>query len=62
VAVLVGCGYSNRAVAEELSVSVATVQRHVANIFNKLGVHSRTQIAAWVVAGNMVRFGQDSNS
>jgi DNA-binding NarL/FixJ family response regulator len=62
VAVLVGCGYSNRAVAEELSISVATGERHVANIFNKLGVHSRTQITAWVVAGNMVRFGQDSSS
>ncbi len=58
VAILVGSGYSNRAVAEKLSISVATVERHVANIFNKLGVHSRTQIAAWVMAGGLAQLDQ----
>lgn len=61
IAVLVGRGYSNRAAADELSISVATVERHVANIFNKLSVHSRSQIAAWVVAGGMLHVGPDSD-
>lgn len=49
VAVLIGGGLSNRQIADELSISIATVERHVANIFNKLGVHSRSQVVVWVV-------------
>lgn len=49
IAILIAGGLSNRQIAEELSISPATVERHVANIFNKLGFHSRTQIAAWAV-------------
>jgi DNA-binding NarL/FixJ family response regulator len=29
-------------------IAEPTAERHVANIFNKLGVHSRAQVAAWV--------------
>jgi DNA-binding CsgD family transcriptional regulator len=36
-------GRSNRAIARELVISEATVVRHVANIYAKLGVHSRAQ-------------------
>jgi predicted ATPase/DNA-binding CsgD family transcriptional regulator len=50
VALLAG-GLSNKAIAEELFISPATVARHVANILAKLGFTSRTQIAAWAVAG-----------
>ena len=28
-------------------ISAATAERHVVNILNKLGYHSRAQIAAW---------------
>jgi DNA-binding NarL/FixJ family response regulator len=49
VAALVSRGGSNRAIAEELYISAATVERHVANIMTKLGCHSRAQIAAWAV-------------
>jgi non-specific serine/threonine protein kinase len=49
VARLVGCGLSNREVAEQLSVSRRTVETHVENALHKLGFGSRTQIAAWVV-------------
>jgi DNA-binding CsgD family transcriptional regulator/tetratricopeptide (TPR) repeat protein len=38
-------GKSDREVAEALSMSVATARRHVANIFLKLGVNSRTVAA-----------------
>ncbi len=36
-------GRSNRAIASALVISEATVVRHVANIYAKLGVHSRAQ-------------------
>ncbi|MCC6791605.1 MAG: hypothetical protein IT336_07975, partial [Thermomicrobiales bacterium] len=49
VAALVARGGANRAIAEELFISAATVERHVANIMTKLGCRSRAQIAAWAV-------------
>ena len=53
VAKLVARGLSNRQTADELSISPATVERHVANILGKLGFHSRAQIAAWAVAHDL---------
>ncbi len=47
IAGLVASGRSNRAIAEELSISPATVARHIASILAKLAFASRTQIAAW---------------
>ncbi|MFB4277166.1 MULTISPECIES: ATP-binding protein [unclassified Nonomuraea] len=49
IAELVARGLSNRAIADELVISPATVARHVANILAKLGFSTRTQIAAWVI-------------
>jgi len=43
----VTAGLSNRETAAALSISEATVRRHLANIFAKLGVGSRTAAAAW---------------
>lgn len=39
---LVGEGRSNEAIARELSLSRATVKSHLAHVYNKLGVQSRT--------------------
>ena len=47
---LVAAGRSNRAIAEELYISVKTVSVHVSNILAKLGVSSRTEAAAWAHA------------
>ena len=48
IAALIARGLSNRAIAEELVISQATVARHVANMLTKLGFSSRARIAAWV--------------
>lgn len=40
-------GLTNRQIAEKLEISQRTVDAHVQNILNKLGVEKRTQIAAW---------------
>jgi ATP/maltotriose-dependent transcriptional regulator MalT len=43
----VAAGASNRDAAAHLFISEATVRRHLANIYLKLGVTSRTAAAAW---------------
>jgi len=43
---LVAEGHTNRAIAEELVISGRTVDRHVSNIFSKLGVSSRAAATA----------------
>jgi DNA-binding NarL/FixJ family response regulator len=41
---LVGEGYTNQQIAESLFVSIRTVETHLAHIFTKLGISSRTGI------------------
>lgn len=43
-------GLTNRQIAEELGISERTVDAHVQNIRNKLGMEKRAQIAAWASA------------
>jgi DNA-binding NarL/FixJ family response regulator len=43
---LVAAGLTNRAIAAELVLSQRTVDRHVSNIFAKLGVNSRAAATA----------------
>ncbi len=44
---LVAQGRANRQIAEELYISEKTVSRHLANVYVKLDVGSRTAAAAW---------------
>ncbi|MGI8949819.1 MAG: LuxR C-terminal-related transcriptional regulator [Ornithinimicrobium sp.] len=43
---LVAAGRTNRAIASELTISEKTVERHLGNIFTKLGVSNRTAATA----------------
>ena len=47
VAILVGRGYSNRRIAEQLVIAEKTAEVHARNVREKLGLSSRAQIAAW---------------
>ncbi|WP_028648362.1 LuxR C-terminal-related transcriptional regulator [Nocardiopsis sp. CNT312] len=50
VAELAETGLSNREIAERLIISQATAARHIANIFRKLSISSRTQLTGWTSA------------
>jgi LuxR family transcriptional regulator, maltose regulon positive regulatory protein len=44
----IAAGDSNKSIARALDLSLFTVKRHVANIFDKLALSSRTQAAVWL--------------
>ena len=43
-------GFANREIAERLSISERTVSTHIVNVYEKLDVHSRAELAALVRA------------
>jgi DNA-binding NarL/FixJ family response regulator len=51
---LVATGRTNRAIAAELVLSQRTVDRHMSNIFTKLGVPSRAAATAWAYEHRLV--------
>jgi DNA-binding CsgD family transcriptional regulator len=51
---LVAAGETNKAIAAELVLSERTVDRHVSNIFTKLGVSSRTAATAYAYKHQLV--------
>jgi ATP/maltotriose-dependent transcriptional regulator MalT len=51
---LVATGKTNQAIADDLVVSVKTVDRHVSNIFTKLGVSSRSAATAFAYQHQLV--------
>jgi len=53
VIALLATGRTNRAIAERLSISEKTVARHVANIFQKIGVSSRAAATAFAYEHGM---------
>ncbi|MGD2040238.1 MAG: LuxR C-terminal-related transcriptional regulator [Anaerolineae bacterium] len=50
VAALVAKGDSNAQIADELVVTVRTVETHMTHILGKLGFRSRTEVAGWAIA------------
>ena len=51
----IGSGATNKQVAEQSFISETTVRRHLANIYAKLGVSSRTAAVTWAYANNVLR-------
>lgn len=45
----VGCGMSNKEIAQELALSEGTVRNSIISILFKLGLRDRTQLAIWAV-------------
>ena len=52
IARLLAEGLTNREIAARLVISARTAETHVGHILTKLGLHSRTEVAAWL-AGQM---------
>jgi pimeloyl-ACP methyl ester carboxylesterase/DNA-binding CsgD family transcriptional regulator len=46
---LVAAGCSNHEIAEQLVISVRTVERHITNIYSKIGVRTKAQAAAYAI-------------
>ena len=51
---LVAAGKTNKAIAKELKLSEKTVDRHLSNIFNKLGVPSRAAATAYAYEHHLI--------
>jgi DNA-binding NarL/FixJ family response regulator len=65
IVLLAARGLSNRLISDSLHISEATVKRHLANIYEKLGVGSRTEAAhkalleGWITTHDLTRAGPD---
>jgi len=40
-------GADNKTIAQALKVTASTVEKHMTNLYKKLGVTSRTEAVAW---------------
>jgi DNA-binding NarL/FixJ family response regulator len=59
---LLAAGKTNKQIATELFLSVSTVQRHVANIYAKIGAHVRAEATAYAIRRGITRPEEDSRS
>jgi DNA-binding NarL/FixJ family response regulator len=65
ILLLAARGLSNRRIAHHLHISEATVKRHLANIYEKMGVGSRGEasqkalVEGWITAGDLTRNGKE---
>ena len=52
---LIGAGHTNQEIAEQLSLSVNTVQAHRSHIIDKLNLHSRADLMRYAVRVGLLR-------
>jgi DNA-binding NarL/FixJ family response regulator len=62
VLVLVARGLSNLQVATELNLSEATVKRHLANVYQKIGVRSRSEAVRMALMEQWIGLGEITSS
>ena len=51
---LIAVGNSSRDVAEELVLSIRTVERHITNIYRKIGARGRADATAYALGHKLV--------
>ncbi len=51
---LIAEGSSSKAIAQALTISVKTVERHRANILAKLGMRDRTQLTRYAIRAGLI--------
>jgi two-component system response regulator NreC len=54
VLTLIAEGQTNRDIAEELVISVRTVERHRENIMSKLNLHSRIELVKYAIRKGLI--------
>ena len=52
---LIGAGHTNQEIAEQLSLSINTVQAHRSHIIDKLNLHSRADLMRYAVRVGLLR-------
>ncbi len=52
---LIGAGHTNKEIAEQLSLSINTVQAHRSHIIDKLNLHSRADLMRYAVRVGLLR-------
>jgi len=62
IAAAVGTGGANKAVARELAISIKTVEFHLGNIYRKLGIQTRSELAHLVGSGTLADVPVSSNA
>ena len=58
VVVLIARGLSNHQIATELNLAPATVKRHLANVYQKIGVHSRSEAVRTALMEQWIGLGE----
>jgi DNA-binding CsgD family transcriptional regulator len=58
VLVLAARGLSNEEIARELSLALATVKRHLANVYQKVGVRSRSEAVRMALMEQWIGLGE----
>jgi non-specific serine/threonine protein kinase len=55
IARLIADDLTNRQIADRLFLSERTVETHITNMLNKLGLSSRVQLSRWLAEGGLIR-------
>ena len=51
---LIAAGKSNKEIAAELGVSVRTIERHITNVYRKIGARGKADATTWVARQRLV--------